>query len=42
MTELVAGGFSWFVRMFGRDAEGELYVLVNGRGVPEGEAGAVL
>ena len=43
MEELVIrGGFNWFVRMFGRGADGEIYVLVNKRGVPEGDTGAVL
>ncbi|MFC4550285.1 MULTISPECIES: PQQ-dependent sugar dehydrogenase [Halorussus] len=43
MEELVIrGGFDWFVRMFGRGADGEIYVLVNKRGVPEGDTGAVL
>jgi hypothetical protein len=35
-------GFDWFVRQFGQDRDGEIYVLVNRRGVPEGETGAVL
>ena len=43
MEELVIrGGFDWFVRMFGRGADGEIYVLVSKRGVPEGDTGAVL
>ena len=43
MRELViTGGFNWFVRQFGRGADGEIYVLVNKRGVPEGDTGAVL
>ncbi|RBI59124.1 hypothetical protein DMJ13_23400 [halophilic archaeon] len=43
MEELVIEGeFNWFVRMFGRGSDGEIYVLVNKRGVPEGDTGAVL
>ncbi|WP_240334475.1 sorbosone dehydrogenase family protein [Halorussus sp. MSC15.2] len=43
MRELVFDGeFNWFVRQFGRDADGEILVLVNKRGVPEGDTGAVL
>ena len=37
-----ADGFDWFVRQFGQDQDGEIYVLVNRRGVPEGETGGVL
>ncbi|WP_135853567.1 PQQ-dependent sugar dehydrogenase [Halorussus salinus] len=43
MRELrITGGFDWFVRQFGRGADGEIYVLVSKRGVPEGDTGAVL
>ncbi|QLG29653.1 PQQ-dependent sugar dehydrogenase (plasmid) [Halorarum halophilum] len=43
MRELVfADGFPFFVRMFGRDTDGELYVLVSQVGVPEGDTGRVL
>ena len=43
MRELVfTTEFNWFVRQFGQDANGEIYVLVNKRGVPEGDTGAVL
>ncbi|WP_313696172.1 PQQ-dependent sugar dehydrogenase [Halorarum halobium] len=43
MEELVfTEGFSFFVRMFGRDNDGELYVLVNEEGVPEGDTGRVV
>lgn len=35
------GGFHHFVRMFGRGADGEVYVLANRRGVPEGDTGVV-
>ena len=43
MEELVVtGGLDYFVRMFGQGPNGEVYVLVNERGVPEGDTGAVL
>ncbi|WP_256299723.1 PQQ-dependent sugar dehydrogenase [Haloarchaeobius salinus] len=43
MEELVVtGGFDYFVRMFGQGPNGEVYVLVNRQGVPEGDTGAVL
>ncbi|WP_231188827.1 PQQ-dependent sugar dehydrogenase [Haladaptatus sp. DYF46] len=43
MEELqVDGQFNYFVRMFGRDSNGELYVLANKRGAPEGNTGVVL
>ncbi|WP_415379860.1 PQQ-dependent sugar dehydrogenase [Halosimplex sp. TS25] len=43
MAELqFVDGFDWFVRQFGQDRNGEIYVLVNRRGVPDGETGAVL
>ncbi|WP_232702872.1 PQQ-dependent sugar dehydrogenase [Halobacterium wangiae] len=43
MEELVVqGGFDYFVRMFGQGPNGEVYVLANQRGVPEGDTGAVL
>lgn len=43
MEELqIDGQFDYFVRMFGRDANGELYVLANKRGVPKGNTGVVL
>ncbi|WP_459192876.1 PQQ-dependent sugar dehydrogenase [Halosimplex sp. J119] len=43
MAELqFVDGFDWFVRQFGQDQDGEIYVLANRRGVPEGETGAVL
>ena len=43
MRELVfTGEFDWFVRQFGRGADGEIYVLVGKRGIPEGNSGAVL
>jgi glucose/arabinose dehydrogenase len=36
------GQLGWFVRQFGRDQDGEVYVLASKRGVPEGDTGAVL
>jgi hypothetical protein len=43
MRELVfTTEFDWFVRQFGRGQDGEIYVLVSKRGVPEGDTGAVL
>jgi len=43
MEELVVQGeFDYFVRQFGQDADGELYVLVGTEGVPQGDSGAVL
>jgi glucose/arabinose dehydrogenase len=47
MEELVFAGsedgsLGWFVRQFGRGQDGEIYVLVNQRGIPEGDTGAVL
>ncbi|WP_336024681.1 PQQ-dependent sugar dehydrogenase [Halobellus salinisoli] len=43
MEELVvSGGLGYFVRMFGQGADGEVYVLANQRGVPEGDTGVLL
>ncbi|WP_227379769.1 PQQ-dependent sugar dehydrogenase [Haladaptatus halobius] len=43
MEELqINGQFNYFVRMFGRDRNGELYVLANKRGIPAGNTGTVL
>ena len=47
MEELVVAGsddgtLDHFVRQFGRDGEGELYVLANKRGVPLGNTGVLL
>jgi len=43
MEELVVQGeFDYFVRQFGQDADGDLYVLVGTEGVPQGDGGAVL
>ncbi|WP_254530898.1 PQQ-dependent sugar dehydrogenase [Natrinema gelatinilyticum] len=36
------GSFPYFVRMFGQDDDGNVYVLANRRGVPEGETGVVM
>ena len=34
--------FNWFVRQFGQGRDGEIYVLVSKRGIPEDDTGAVL
>ncbi|AEH38830.1 PQQ-dependent sugar dehydrogenase [Halopiger xanaduensis] len=36
------GSFPYFVRQFGQDADGNVYVLANQVGVPEGDTGAVM
>ena len=36
------GNLPFFVRMFGQGADGEIYVLVSERGIPQGSTGAVL
>ncbi|RKD95069.1 PQQ-dependent sugar dehydrogenase [Halopiger aswanensis] len=36
------GSFPYFVRQFGQDADGNVYVLANQEGVPEGDTGAVM
>ncbi|MDS0477860.1 PQQ-dependent sugar dehydrogenase [Natrinema sp. 1APR25-10V2] len=36
------GSFPYFVRMFGQDSDGNVYVLANQRGVPEGDTGVVM
>ena len=47
MEELVFAGsqdgtLGYFVRMFGQDPDGNVYVLANRRGVPEGDTGVVM
>ena len=44
MEELVVAGgeFDYFVRQFGQDNAGEIYVLANREGVPEGNTGVVM
>ena len=47
MEELVFAGsedgsLGYFVRMFGQDPDGNVYVLANRRGVPQGDTGVVL
>jgi hypothetical protein len=47
MEELVFAGsedgsLGYFVRMFGQDAAGNVYVLANQQGVPEGDTGVVM
>jgi hypothetical protein len=47
MEELLVAGsddgtLDWFVRQFGQGTDGEIYVLVSRRGIPEGDSGAVL
>jgi glucose/arabinose dehydrogenase len=47
MEELVVAGgqegtLGYFVRQFGQDEAGEIYVLANQRGVPEGDTGVVM
>ncbi|WP_049921070.1 PQQ-dependent sugar dehydrogenase [Halopiger djelfimassiliensis] len=36
------GSFPYFVRQFGRDDDGNVYVLANREGVPQGDTGAVM
>ncbi|MGQ3413198.1 PQQ-dependent sugar dehydrogenase [Natrinema sp. LN54] len=36
------GSFPYFVRQFGHDDDGNVYVLANQEGVPEGDTGAVM
>ncbi|MDF9746976.1 PQQ-dependent sugar dehydrogenase [Natrinema salsiterrestre] len=36
------GSFPYFVRQFGQDDDGNVYVLANQAGVPEGDTGAVM
>ncbi|SEV87025.1 PQQ-dependent sugar dehydrogenase [Natrinema salifodinae] len=36
------GSFPYFVRQFGQDGDGNVYVLANQEGVPEGDTGAVM
>ncbi|ELY96004.1 PQQ-dependent sugar dehydrogenase [Natrialba taiwanensis] len=36
------GSFPYFVRQFGQDSDGNVYVLANREGVPEGDTGVVM
>ncbi|WP_238709603.1 PQQ-dependent sugar dehydrogenase [Natronorubrum halophilum] len=36
------GSFPYFVRQFGQDLEGNVYVLANRMGIPEGDTGVVM
>ncbi|ELY64567.1 PQQ-dependent sugar dehydrogenase [Natrinema versiforme] len=36
------GSFPYFVRQFGQDSDGNVYILANQAGVPEGDTGAVM
>ncbi|WP_255196185.1 PQQ-dependent sugar dehydrogenase [Halorarius litoreus] len=38
----IQGGFDYFVRMFGQGSNGDVYVLANKRGAPEGDTGVLL